>query len=99
MEKSLRYVRNVWLEGRGALCLGIPSEIVKKLELNQNSFLYVELVDNLIVMKKHDPKLTKTELNKITSEKNHTEEKTVVIEEKSNEEEKEFDNPLKDLKI
>ncbi len=65
MEKSLRYIRNVWLEGNGALCLGIPSEIVKRLELNKDSFLYVELVDNLIVMKKHDPKFTKTELSKI----------------------------------
>ena len=96
MEKSLRYVRNVWLEGQGALCLGIPSEIVKKLGLNQDSFLYVELIDNLIVMKKHDPKLTRTELNKIDLHKNNTEEKLVVIEEKPSEE---FVNQLKDMDL
>jgi len=99
MEKSLRYVRNVWFEGQGALCLGIPSEIVKKLGLSQDSFLYVELIDSLIVMKKHEPKLTKTELNKIDLRKNNTEENPVVIKEKSSEKNNEFDNPLKDLKI
>jgi len=99
MEKSLRYVRNVWLEGRGALCLGIPSEIVKKLGLSQDSFLYVELVDNLIVMKKHDPKLTKMELNKVTSPEN-TEENTETIKKESIEAVEEvFDNPLKDLNL
>jgi len=99
MEKSLRYVRNVWLEGQGALCLGIPSEIVKRLGLSQDSFLYVELVDNLIVMKKHDPKLTKTELNKITLRDTNTKENLVAIEEKLNGEEKESDNPLKGMNL
>ena len=97
MEKSLRYVRNVWLEGQGALCLGIPSEIVKKLELNQDSFLYVELVDNLIVMNKHDPQFTKAEINKIANdnriiEKSIDEKQSELIEEA-------FENPLKDLKL
>ncbi|WP_316505814.1 hypothetical protein [Nitrosopumilus sp.] len=42
--------------------------------LTLDSFLYVELVDDLIVMKKHDPKLTKIEkakskrINEITTE-------------------------------
>ena len=99
MEKSLRYVRNVWLEGQGALCLGIPSEIVKELGLSPDSLLYVELVDNLIVMKKHDPKLTRTELNKITLRDIDIKENPVTIKEKSYNEDKEFDNPLKDLKL
>lgn len=64
MEKTIRFVRNTWLEGNGSLCFGITSEIVKNLDLNQDCFLYVEMVDNLIVMKKHDPKLTKTEKTK-----------------------------------
>ena len=99
MEKPLRYIRNIWLEGKEALCLGIPSEIVKRLELNQDSFLYVELIDNLIVMKKYDPKFTKTELNKIILHDTNTIENPVVIKEKLNEEDKEFDNHLKDLNL
>ena len=101
MEKSLRYIRNVWLEGRGALCFGIPSEIVKKLGLSQDSFLYVELVDNLIVMKNHDPQFTKTELNKVTLRGTNTKENPIVIEEKieSDKEDRVFDNPLKNLNL
>ncbi|WP_316504443.1 hypothetical protein [Nitrosopumilus sp.] len=69
-----------------------PSKIVKKLGLSQDSFLYVEMIDNLIVMKKHDPKLTKTELNKITLYDTNTKENPAAIEEKLCEEDKEFDN-------
>ena len=64
------------MEGNSSICIAIPSEIVKNLNLTQDSLLYIELVDDLIVMKKHDPKLTKTEkiksktINEMESEDN-----------------------------
>ncbi|WP_316504789.1 AbrB/MazE/SpoVT family DNA-binding domain-containing protein [Nitrosopumilus sp.] len=95
-EESLRYIKNVWLEGNNTLCLGIPSEIVKKLNLNQDSYLLVELVDDtIIVIKKINPQFSKAEINKITTD-NKINEKPV--DEKQPIEE-EFDNPLKDLKL
>ena len=70
--ESFRYIKNTWLEGNGTLCIGIPAKIVRKLNLNQNSLLLVELVDeNIIVIKKHDPHFTRTELNKIHTKNNN----------------------------
>ncbi len=94
-------IRNVWIEGGTTYCVSIPSEIVKKLNLRQDDYLLVELVDDsLIVMKKHNPQFTKTELSKVQSYQPNEDEKSIVIEEKirSNDEE-DFINPLKDLDL
>jgi len=94
-EERLRYIKNIWMEGNNTLCLGIPSEIVKKLNLNHNSYLLVELVDEaIIVIKKINPQFTKTEINKVTTDKK-------IIETSVNNKElkEEFDNPLKDLNL
>jgi len=97
---SFLQIRKSWISGNGTLYFAIPSEIVKKLKLNSDSYLLVDLIeDSIIVIKKHDPQFTKTELNKITLHETNTEENLVVIEEKSDEEEKEFDNPLRDLDL
>ena len=52
------------MEGGKSYCLSLPLEIIKKLNITQNDRLYVELVGDLIVMKKHDIHLTKGEINK-----------------------------------
>jgi len=66
MEKPLQYVRNVWLEGQGAICISIPIEIVKKMNIDQNSFLYIEMVDDSTFgAKKITHKLSKDEISNI----------------------------------
>ena len=57
-------VRNIWKEGGTTYCISIPVEIVKKLDLDENSKLLVELVDELIVLKKYETHLTKVEVSK-----------------------------------
>jgi len=97
---SFLQIRKSWISGNGTLYFAIPSEIVKKLKLSPDSYLLVDLIDDsIIVIKKHDPQFTKTELNKIDLHKNVTEENPIVIEEKLDEEKKEFDNPLKNLDL
>ncbi|MGI9567804.1 MAG: hypothetical protein ACR2LL_12440 [Nitrosopumilus sp.] len=103
MEKnSLRFIRNTWINSNGTMHLGIPIPIIKKMKLDQNDFLLIELVDeSIIAIKKINPQLSKSEVNKITSQKNDTvvKEKQVIVEDKSPELEEEFDNPLQNLKL
>ncbi|WP_316506117.1 hypothetical protein [Nitrosopumilus sp.] len=95
-EETLRYIKNVWVEGNNTLCFGIPSEIVKKINLNQDSYLLVELVDDtIIVIKKINPQFTKAKINKITTDNNII---GKSVDDKQSIEE-EFDNPLKNLKF
>ena len=84
-EPSYRFIRNVWSEGSGSLCFSIPSEIVKKMNVNSDSFLYVELVnDTTFGVRKINHKLSKNEIEKIqkinpeTSDKKQLETKTIV---------------------
>jgi len=64
MTENQTTVRNIWKEGGTTFCISIPIHIVKKLDLNENNTLLVELVDDLIVLKKHEVHLTKTEIVK-----------------------------------
>ncbi len=99
MGETLRYVKNVWMEGNNTLCFGIPAEIVKKMNLDHNSYLLVELIDDsVIVMKKHDPQFTKAEINRVISHQDNTSKKPITNEEKKEPEEP-FVNPLKDLEL
>ena len=82
---SYRFIRNVWSEGSGSLCFSIPSEIAKKMNVNSDSFLYVELVnDSTFGVRKINHKLSKNEIEKIqkinpeTSDKKQLETKTIV---------------------
>ena len=65
MTENQTTVRNIWKEGGKSYCISIPIDIVKKLDLNENHTLLVELVDDLIVLKKHEAHFTKTEISKI----------------------------------
>ena len=64
MTENQTTIRNIWKEGGRTYCISIPIDIVKKLGLDENNTLLVELVDDLIVLKKHKTHLTKTEISK-----------------------------------
>ncbi len=64
MEESFGSIRKVWMEAGTTYCTSIPLEIAKRLELEPQDMLYVDLVDDLIVMKKHKAHLSKTEIQK-----------------------------------
>ena len=65
MTENQTTIRNIWKEGGRTYCISIPIDIVKKLNLDEKNTLLVELVDNLIVLKKHESHLTKTEISKV----------------------------------
>jgi len=99
-KERLRFIKNTWINSNGTMHLGIPSQIIEKMELSQNDFLLIELVEeSIIVIKKINPQISKVDLNKIVSHESDTDEKSVIVEDKSPEPEKEFDNPLKNLKL
>ncbi len=64
MTENQTTIRNIWKEGGKSYCISIPIGIVKKLDLDENNTLLVELVDDLIVLKKHKDHLTKAEVSK-----------------------------------
>ena len=85
MVESYRFIRNVWSEGSGSLCFSIPAEIVKKMNMDSNSFLYVELVnDTTFGVRKINHRLSKDEIEKIqkinpeTSNKKQSESKNIT---------------------
>ena len=64
MTENQTIIRNIWKDGGRTFCISIPIHIVKKLDLNENNTLLVELVDDLIVLKKHETHLTRAEISK-----------------------------------
>ncbi|WP_316506291.1 AbrB/MazE/SpoVT family DNA-binding domain-containing protein [Nitrosopumilus sp.] len=88
---KFKSIRNIWIEGGTTHCVSLPAEIVKELNLKQDDYLLVELVnDSLIVMKKHNPQFTKSEISKVIGLQNNiVENKPIVINE-----EQEFKKPL-----
>ena len=64
MAENQTTIRNIWKEGGKSYCISIPIDIVKKLGLDENNTLLVELVDDLIVLKKYETHLTKAEISK-----------------------------------
>ena len=97
MKESPGSIRNIWIEGGKSYCLSLPLEIIKKLNITQNDRLYVELVGDLIVMKKHDIHLTKSEINKA---KNISQQKSPdIIIKPENKENNNNANPLDDLDL
>jgi antitoxin component of MazEF toxin-antitoxin module len=104
-ESSYRFIRNVWGEGSGSLCFSIPSEIVKKMNVTSDSFLYVELVnDTTFGVRKINHKLSKNEIEKIqkidpetTDEKQQLESKTIIQEKRDDDGDDNSYNPLDDV--
>ena len=60
-------IKKPWVGGNGnTLYLGIPSNIVKQLQISENSHLMIDLVDDsVIVIKKLNPQFTKSEKDRI----------------------------------
>ncbi len=100
---SYRFIRNVWGEGSGSLCFSIPSEIVKKMNINSDSFLYVELInDATFGVRKINHKLSKNEIEKIqkinpeTTDEKQLESKT-TMQEKQDDVDTNSYNPLDEV--
>ena len=98
MEELSGSIRNIWMEGGKSYCLSLPLEIIKKLNITQNDRLYVELVDDLIVMKKHDIHLTKSEINKAKKISQQESSPDIIIK-PENKENNNATNPLDDLDL
>ena len=64
-EESYRYVRKPWISGNGTMYFGIPTKIIKKLNLGRNQYLLVDTIDNIIVIKKMNQQFSKSEIKKI----------------------------------
>ena len=65
MEESYRCVRKPWIGGNGTMYFGIPPKIIKKLNLNHNQYLLVDVVDDIIVIKKMNQQFSKAKIKKI----------------------------------
>ena len=65
MEESYRYVRKPWIGGNGTMYFGIPPKIIKKLNLDQNQYLLVDVIDDIIVIKKMNQQFSKSAIKKI----------------------------------
>jgi len=64
-EESYRYVRKPWIGGNGTMYFGIPSKIIKKLNLGQSQYLLVDVIGDIIVIKKMNQQFSKAEIKKI----------------------------------
>ena len=95
-------IKKPWVGGNGeTVYLGIPSNIVKQLHISENTHLMIDLVDDsVIVIKKHDPQFTKSEINKIQqnsasdSKKRVTKESTMDDGSSLITKNEEYENPL-----
>ena len=64
-EESYRHVRKSWIGGNGTMYFGIPPKIIKKLNLVQGQYLLVDVIDDIIVIKKMNQQFSKAEIKKI----------------------------------
>ena len=65
MEESYRYVRKPWIGGNGTMYFGIPPKIIKKLKLVQGQYLLIDVIGDIIVIKKMNQQFSKAEIKKI----------------------------------
>jgi len=103
MEESYRCVRKPWIGGNGTMYFGIPPKIIKKLNLDHSQYLLVDVIDNIIVIKKMNQQFSKAEIKKIQVDQipiheNNSVESIKDIEKESMETNKENNsNPLRDV--
>ena len=64
-EESYRHVRKSWIGGNGTMYFGIPPKIIKKLNLVQGQYLLVDVIGDIIVIKKMNQQFSKAEIKKI----------------------------------
>ena len=65
MEESYRCVRKPWIGGNGTMYFGIPPKIIKKLNLDKSQYLLVDVIDDIIVIKKINQQFSKAKIKKI----------------------------------
>jgi len=95
--ESFLSIKKPWIGGNGdTIYLSIPANIVKQLQISENDFLMIDLIDHIIIIKKHNPQFTKQELDKIENYSNNSSnheklstENEIII--------KDFKNPLDKL--
>jgi len=103
MEESCRYVRKPWIGGNGTMYFGIPPKIIKKLNLDKNQYLLVDVIDDIIVIKKMNQQFSKAKIKKIqisniTTDKDNSVALTGDADKESIETNNENNNnPLKDV--
>ena len=103
MEESYRCVRKPWIGGNGTMYFGIPPKIIKKLNLDHSQYLLVDVIDNIIVIKKMNQQFSKAEIKKIQTDqipiyKDNSVESIKDVDKESMETNKENDsNPLRDV--
>ena len=100
MEESYRCVRKPWIGGNGTMYFGIPPKIIKKLNLDKSQYLLVDVIDDIIVIKKMNQQFSKSEIKKIQTNNITLDKKDSIklIEdvEEENESSKEY-NPLDEV--
>ena len=99
-EETYRFVRKPWIGGNGTMYFGIPPKIMKKLKLDHNQYLLVDVIEDILVIKKINQQFSKAEIKKIQTN-NITLDKKDSIEliedvEEENESSKEY-NPLDEV--
>ena len=65
MDESYRCVRKPWIGGNGTMYFGIPPKIIKKLNLDKSQYLLVDVIDDIIVIKKMNQQFSKSAVKKI----------------------------------
>ena len=102
-EESYHHVRKPWIGGNGTMYLGIPPKIIKKLNLVQGQYLLVDVIDNIIVIKKMNQQFSKDEIKKIQTniiaiDKDNSVESIKDVDKESADTNNENDNnPLRDV--
>ena len=81
---------------------GIPPKIIKKLNLNHNQYLLVDVVDDIIVIKKMNQqfskaKIKKIQINNIAIDKGNSVELIEDVDKEPVETTNNNNNPLKDV--
>ena len=64
-DESYRHVRKPWISGNGTMYFGIPPKIIKKLKLDHSQYLLVDVIGDIIVIKKINQQFSKAEIKKI----------------------------------
>ena len=78
-EESFRYIRKPWIGGNGTMYFGIPPKIIKKLKLDQSRYLLIDVIGEILVIKKITQQFSKTEIKKIQTSNLAVEERKVSI--------------------
>ena len=93
-------IKKPWIGGNGeTVYLGIPSNIVKQLQISENTHLMIDLIDDsVIVIKKHNPQFTKSEISKIqqnyTNDSDAAKDSIIDDGDDSKQPDKDYNNPL-----